>query len=83
MSAGTTDYWVGTPGGVMKARQFKRLPPSEQWNAELFFAVKGTPWDQEVKRIATAVFFAMWPSDGRLTQAGDYSTDGSSTDVHS
>ena len=66
LGAGTTDYWVGTPGGVMKARQFKRLSPSEQWNTELYFSVKGTPWDHEVKKIATAVFFTLWASDWRF-----------------
>ena len=45
LGAGSTDYWIGTPGGAVKARQVKRLAPSEQWDVELFFATKGTPWD--------------------------------------
>ena len=44
----------------------KRLAPSEQWDVELFFATKGTPWDQELKKLTTAVFMQCGPVTGDL-----------------
>ena len=37
---------IGTPEGVVKARDFKRLPSlEERWNFETICAVQGTPWE--------------------------------------
>ena len=35
---------LGTPSGVSESRSRRRLPESEQWDAEMVLAMKGLPW---------------------------------------
>ena len=45
LRANSDEVYVGTPKGVMRARSFKRMPPSAQADKTLFAEVKGVTWD--------------------------------------
>ena len=43
---GTGETIIGTPEGVVKARDFRRKTiNAERWNGEFFNKIKGTPWE--------------------------------------
>jgi hypothetical protein len=52
----TGEIVVGTPEGVIKARDLKRLPPGEErWNSDGIASVKGTPWEPVPGRAADTI----------------------------
>ena len=40
----TSNFFIGTPEGVVKSRCMRRLPSGERGNAELLDKLVGTPW---------------------------------------
>ena len=43
---GASDYAIGAPDGVQRARAIKMVPEIDAWDIELLLAVKGLPWDR-------------------------------------
>ena len=44
---GGAESYIGTPEGVKRAREVRRLSDEDKWSRELIFSIRGTPWDHE------------------------------------